>query len=110
MPVARVGSTPAARATAVSSAAQLAPAAPRYLWLVWDRCDDPAAWYEFASTTNLGQPNSWYFKLRVPPTNRVAVATTQPREFFVIRSAWPVLIGPTNQPVTNWIYSAYAGQ
>lgn len=87
----------------------LGPAAPpKMLSLTWDVCDDPNAWYEFASTTNLGKDKSWYFKARIPPTNRCYFPMTNGQEFFAIRAALPYVTGPTNNPVTNWIYSDYS--
>jgi hypothetical protein len=84
------------------------PVPPPMIGLAWDMSDDPNAWYEFASSTNLSKPNSWYFKALVPPTNRCYFPMTNRNEFFAIRAALPYVTGPTNNQVTNWMYSAYS--
>lgn len=86
----------------------LPPAPPKQavfeMW--WDERDnDKTVWYEFWSTTDLSKKNNWYLKCRVQGTNHIVLPKTNGQEFFTVRAGITYITGPTNKPVTNWMYS-----
>lgn len=102
LPVARV-IAPAVNQN-LTAKSVVAPPPVRFIHLGWDRTENPACWYEFASSTNLSRSNSWYFKALIQPTNNCYFVMTNAQEFYAIRAALPVKTGS----VTNWIYSEYS--
>lgn len=84
----------------------LLPIPTKQFSLWWDtNGNGPEVWYELWSTTDMAKSNNWYMKCRVQNTNHVVLPNTNGQEFFAIRAGVMYLTGPTNKPVTNWMYS-----